>query len=175
MSAEASEAAFRAQLVLSDQRQLYDYWCGKRAADDFPGRKDICPADFPRLLPSISLIDIQFEPFQFRFRLAGTKLREIYDREVTGLSLADCCWDDNKDYWTKTYIRISQTGKPAQGVIRGPSAEKEHLAQFWLRLPLATGEDRPGMILCHDAVIPAEDMPGALPGDEHAAHRALAV
>ncbi|MGI9463800.1 MAG: PAS domain-containing protein [Aestuariivirgaceae bacterium] len=175
MTAGASEAAFRAQLVLPEQRQLYDYWCAKRSADDLPGRRDICPTDFPRLLPYISLIDIEVEPFRFRFRLAGTRMREIYDREVTGLCLTECCWDDSKDYWTKTYIRISQTGKPAQGVIRGPSAEKDHLVQFWLRLPLAENDGRPGMLLCHDAIIPAEDMPGRVEALEPATPTALAV
>ncbi len=175
MTVEASEAAFRAQLVLREQRQLYDYWCDKRKANSLPCRSDISPAAFPRLLPDVSLIDIEFDPFRFRFRLAGTRLREIYDREVTGLYLANCHWDVNQDYWTKTYVRISQTGKPAQGVIRGPSAEKDHLVQFWLRLPLATCDRRPGMLLCHDAIIPAEEMPRPHHGTETVAPCVAAI
>ncbi len=175
MTVEASEAAFRAQLVLREQRQLYDYWCDKRKANSLPCRSDISPAEFPHLLPNVSLIDIEFDPFRFRFRLAGTRLREIYDREVTGLYLANCHWDVNQDYWTKTYVRISQTGKPAQGVIRGPSAEKHHLVQFWLRLPLATCGRRPGMLLCHDAIIPAEEMPRPHHGTETVAPRVAAI
>lgn len=158
MAVGASDTAFRAQLVLPEQQKLYDYWCAKRGANNFPARKQISPTEISRLLPDISLIDIETDPLRFRFRLAGTRVREIYDREVTGLDLSDCDWDLNQGYWTKTYVRISQTGKPEQGVIRGPCAEKEHLVQFWLRLPLSTCDDRPGMLLCHDAIVPADEL-----------------
>lgn len=158
----AADAAFRAQLVLTEQRQLYDYWCQKGRVDDIPKRIDISPAEFPRLLPNISLIDIERNPFRFRFRLAGTRIREIFDREITGLYLHECDWDTHRNYWHRNYIRICETLKPAQGVIRGPGAEKEHLAQFWLRLPLQTPDGSPGMFLCHDAVVPAEQLPGRI-------------
>lgn len=157
-----SDAAFRAQLVLSEQRQLYDYWCTKGGTKAIPYRADICPADIPRLLPNISLIEIECDPFRFRFRLAGTRIREIFDREVTGLYVNDFDWDKNRDYWLRNYRRIFETHKPAQGVIRGPGAEKDHLAQFWLRLPLRTCSRDPGMFLCHDAMVPAEHLPHRL-------------
>ena len=175
MTAGASEAAFRAQLVLPEQKQLYDYWCSKRKAGALPCREDIHPAEFHRLLPCISLIEIEFQPFRFKYRLAGTKLRDIHDREVTGLYLAECDWDSNQDYWVKTYTRVSQTGKPAQGVIRGPCADKEHLVQFWLRLPLTTRDSRPGMLLCHDAIVPAEEVSCALGAQRASPQHAIAV
>ncbi len=158
MAAGASDIAFRAQLVLPEQQQLFDYWCEKRNRDTLPTRQQIRPAEIARLLPDISLIDIETDPLNFRFRLAGTRVRDIYDREVTGLEIADFDGDQNRDYWTRTYAHISQSGKPAQGVVRGPSAEKEHLVQFWLRLPLAVLDNRPAMLLCHDALVPAGEM-----------------
>lgn len=175
MTAGTSDTAFRAQLVLPEQQQLYDYWCSKRQSSLLPDRQQISPAEMSRLLPNISLIDVEIAPFRFRFRLAGTRLREIYDREVTGLDLADCDWDLNQDYWTRTYTRISETGKPAQGVIRGPCADKEHMVQFWLRLPLATSDSELGMLLCHDAIVPAEELSGVSALERTASQRALAV
>ena len=57
----------------------------------------------------------------------------------------------------------------------GQGADKEHLVQFWLRLPLATRDNRPDMLLCHDAIVPAEEMPGLSGLEVVAGQRAVAV
>ena len=46
-----SARAFRAQLVMLGQRELFDYWL--RAADGrrMPARSDLDPLKVPRLLP----------------------------------------------------------------------------------------------------------------------------
>ena len=53
--------AFRAQLVVPEQRQLYDYWLSRTDQGLLPTRADINPADIPRLLPFISLISRRLE------------------------------------------------------------------------------------------------------------------
>ena len=154
--AESSNVAFRAQLVIAEQRQLFDYWLSRAAGRAMPDRGDIGPAHFPRLLPFVSLIDIEADG-RCRIRLAGTRLREIYDRETTGLYVDDLDWGDKSDYWMEAYRRVIELGKPAQGVVRGPRRQKEHLVQYWLKLPLASGADRVCKILCYDAFVAAAD------------------
>lgn len=147
-------SAFRAQLVVPEQRQFYDYWLGKAAERPMPDRKDIRPTDFPRLLPYVSLIEAE-SCGRLRVRLAGTKLRDVYDREITGHYLDEFDADDRREYWAPAYARILQDGKPSQGVMVGPRSNKEHLVQYWLRLPLSVAGRRTGMILCHDAFLVA--------------------
>ena len=162
MVAASSEFAFRAQLVVPEQRQLYDYWVGRTEGRSMPARADISPADFPSLLPLISLIDVEHETHRFRVRLAGTRLREVFDREITGAYLEDLDWGDMTEYWLSAYNRVVQACKPAQGMVRGPRKAKDHLVQFWLRLPLSNDGERVTMILCYDAFVPsaeAADMP----------------
>ncbi|MFO1088300.1 MAG: PAS domain-containing protein [Hyphomicrobiales bacterium] len=155
MVREESHRAFRAQLVVDEHRQLFDYWVERSRGRAMPERRDINPAHFPKLLPSISLIDIESDS-RYRVRLAGSALREIYDREITGLYIDDIDFGRAKDYWAASYARVARTGRPAQGVIRSPRATKEHLVQFWLKLPLAAdGSTTPGMILCLDSCVPA--------------------
>ena len=156
--AGSAHAAFRAQLVMPEHRQLYDYWIDKSAGRRMPERRDISPAHFPRLLPFVSLIEVAADTGRYRIRLAGTRLRDVYDCETTGLYLDELDWGDKRDYWLAAYHRIASEGKPAQGAVRGPRTQKEHLVQFWLRLPLAVECDRVGMILCHDAFVPAADV-----------------
>ena len=56
------------------------------------------------------------------------------------------------------YRRTVAEGKPTQGIVRGPRVNKEHLVQFWLKLPLArTDGGGVGMLLCIDYFQPAQD------------------
>ena len=135
--AGTAHIAFRAQLVVPEQRQLYDYWIEKAADRAMPDRGDINPAHIPRLLPSISLIDVDPANGGCKIRLAGTRLRDVYDREITGLSIADLDFGDKHDYWMAAFRRTIEEGKPTQGVVRGPTLHKGHLVQYWLKLPLS--------------------------------------
>ena len=55
-----------------------------------PERSDIHPAHIPRLLPNVSLIDVDPLNGACRIRLAGTRLRDVYDREISGRPVP--CW-----------------------------------------------------------------------------------
>jgi hypothetical protein len=84
--------AFRAQLVVPEMRQLYDYWLERAGERAYPARHDINPCHVPRLLSGISLIDVAADITQSKIRLAGTRLREVYDREITGLAIGSLPW-----------------------------------------------------------------------------------
>ena len=161
--------AFRAQLIVSEQRQLYDYWLERSSDRDMPSRADINPAHIPKLLPYISLVDVAAETSRCRIRLAGTRLRDVFDREITGLDFADLDVGDKRDYWTAAYRRTIDEGKPTQGVVRGPRVNKEHLVQYWLKLPLRrAGGKGVGMLLCLDYFLSAIE-------EEQVASRAAVV
>jgi hypothetical protein len=150
--------AFRAQLVVPEQRQLYDYWLSCAAGKELPSRADINPAHIPRLLPFISLIDVEAELHRSRVRLAGTRLRDVYDREITGLAIEDLDLGPKRDYWMAAYAHTAVDGKPTQGIVRGPRVNKEHLVQYWIRLPLSGSEGQGiRMILCLDYFLSAID------------------
>jgi hypothetical protein len=167
--AGSTHAAFKTQLVIPEHRQLYDYWIDRAAGRRMPDRRDISPLHFPRLLPFVSLVEIGGDTGRYRIRLAGTRLRDIYDCETTGRYLDELDWGDKCDYWLAAYHRIATEGKPAQGAVRGPRTQKEHLVQFWLKLPLTLDGERVGMILCYDAFVPAGEI--EIPEFERAAAR----
>jgi hypothetical protein len=150
--------AFRAQLIVPEQRQLYDYWLEVAGANAMPCRADISPSRLPRLLPGISLVDVAADMDQCRVRLAGTRLRDIYDLEVTGMRVADLPCGDKLDYWQAAYRRTIELATPTQGVVRGPIVHKEHVVQYWLKLPLRTASNDVGMVLCYDHFIPASEI-----------------
>lgn len=131
-----------------------------------PDRSDVRPSAFPRLLPCISLLE-RSDRGRLRVRLAGTRLREMFDREITGLYLDDCDWGDKRDYWRAVYDHLATTCLPAQGVVRGPHLNKEHLVHFWLRLPLQHADRPAAMILGHDTFVPAQDVPATVGFDPY--------
>jgi PAS domain len=151
-------SAFRAQLVVPEQRQLFDYWLKQANDRSMPARNDIHPTHVPRLLPGISLVDVATEVSHSTVRLAGTKLREIYDREITGLKIEDLDWNEKRDYWLASYNRTIYEAVPTQGILRAPRHAKEHMVQYWLRLPLFTQDAaRVSMVLCYDYFMPASE------------------
>jgi hypothetical protein len=154
---ETSNVAFRAQLIIAEQRQLYDYWAETAAGRHMPSRDDISPAHFPKLLPFISLLERVGS--RLKVRLAGTRLRDIYEREITGLYIDEIDWGEKSGYWEAVYEHVTKTLRPAQGVVRGPRVDKDHLVQFWLRLPLSHVGELASMILCYDTFVSARAVP----------------
>ena len=150
--------AFKAQLVVPEQRQLYEYWLSSAGGKLMPCRADINPVHIPRLLPFISLVDVDDRLDCSRVRLAGTRLRDVYDREITGLRIEELDLGSKRDYWMAAYRHTALDGKPTQGIVRGPRVNKEHLVQYWIKLPLAESADAPvKMILCLDYFLSAMD------------------
>jgi hypothetical protein len=64
-------------------RELYDYWNGRRGSETMPERSDIDPAAIRRILADSFVLAV--EPGQPpRFRVAGTKVCELFGRELRG-------------------------------------------------------------------------------------------
>jgi len=149
-----SELAFRAQLVIREQRELFDYWraCAKGRA--MPRRADINPAAMAALLPGISILDAGARPDQITYRLAGTRLRDIFGREVTGKSVFDLEFGEKRNYWIAVYRKVIEERVPMQGAVKGPVADKDHVVLFWMRLPLSDNDNCVNKVLCHDVTLP---------------------
>jgi hypothetical protein len=47
---------------------------------------------------------------------------------------------------------------PTQGIVKGPRNHKEHMVQYWLRLPLFVDDSsKVAMLLCFDYFLPASE------------------
>lgn len=134
--------------------ELFAYWAGLRKTGRLPGRDDIHPKDFKRLLPTVSLIDIvPGDPPDFRLRLAGTGLYSVYGREITGRRLEDIYNSAAAEYWRGELTKVVAEGRPAVGVHSLAWRGASHLSILWLRLPLASNGEDVDMILGYDAVV----------------------
>lgn len=126
---------FRAQLLLEEQRRLYDVWADAAGTAAMPTRAAFQPRAFGPLLPFISLVDVH-EGQLGRVRVAGSALRDVFGccpqaalQHVTGQGASD------------TIARVATDGRPACGVAPSASESAALGVRFWLRLPLgAAGE-----------------------------------
>ncbi len=150
-----SELAFRAQLILREQRELYDYWRACAQSRPIPSRFDIDPVAIPHLLPGLSLLDTGEDLDSLKYRLAGTRVGEIYGAEITGRAVFEIGFQQKRDYWRSVYRRVIGEQIPMQGAVRGPAAGREHLVLVWLRLPLSGLEGNVERVLGYDAAVPS--------------------
>lgn len=157
----AAEQAIRAQLIIPEQQELFDYWRSKGGEAGCPTRADIRPGDIKALLPCISLLDIldgspAGEARRLRVRLAGTRLRDYLGVETTGRCLDEFDLGDQRLYWDAAYREVVEAGRPAQGVVPMTPWRQPHVFQFWLRLPLVGDDGRIVMVLGHDTFLQSE-------------------
>jgi hypothetical protein len=64
-------------------RELYDYWNGRRGNEAMPERSDIDPAAIRRILADSFVLAAESGQSP-RFRVAGTKICELFARELRG-------------------------------------------------------------------------------------------
>lgn len=153
---EAIEA-FRLQLVVPAQREVFDCWLECRQDGLLPKRQSFNPCSIPALLPSISIIDVLPDD-RFKVRLAGTRLRDVFDREITGLSVAELERLSNPGYWQRACSAVVSSRMPVHGAIRSPRVTKDHLVQFWMRMPFVNEDGRISQLLGFDVCIPSLDI-----------------
>ena len=148
------QLAFRRQLILSEQKDVFDYWQECKGARLLPSRADIDPARLKKHLPTISLMNV-IDENTFSVRLAGTGIREILDEEITGRYLSDIDYKEHQAYWQAAHHRVVTEKRPAQGVAPVTWRDKGNLFVFWLRLPLSTDGEAVDMILGFDLYLAA--------------------
>jgi len=139
--------------VLRAHSELFAYWAGRRRGARLPGRADIDPAGFKRLLPLVSLIDVLREPRAYRVRLAGTELYGLFGGEITGKRLAEIYDAEVASYWRRELGKIVDGAKPGVGCHELAWRGATSVSVLWMRLPLAANGRDVDMILGYDAVL----------------------
>ena len=156
---------FARQLMLPQQRQLFDYWMQLWDGDDWPDADAVRPSAIRRLLPHLIIVESRPAPESARVRLAGSALWDVYGGEITGVSLNEGAWNGQAAYWRRVYERMQAQPLPDCGHL----CDKTRLSVlFWLRLPLRA-KNGGIWLLGLDIALPASQTEGLLPNDDEAA------
>jgi len=84
ITADPSLAFERAEL-----KDLLAKWDALRHGRLMPARADLDLFDLKRHLGDLFLVDVEREPFRFRYRLVGTRITNAVQRDATGLYFED--------------------------------------------------------------------------------------
>ena len=87
-------------------RELYEYWCSKRAGRLIPQRRDIDPAEIPKLLPHLMITEMVEGGTRYRYRLAGTAVTEAFGRELTGLYIDEVMTGAYREFLERLYRTV---------------------------------------------------------------------
>ena len=129
-------------------RQVYTYWASKVVDGRLPSRASISPADIPRLLPYVFLIDVERNPRRFRFRLVGTQICIWAGRDATGLYTDEPAFGPHGEALTRQYAEVAARGRALY--VEQPAARPERKYLFYDKvvLPLSADGEHVDMLLC---------------------------
>lgn len=147
--------ALRHQMVLPEQRRIYDYWRSKCRAGRIPSRSDINPAEIREHLPMISMVEACTDSGhqRYKYRLAGTGFWDLFEDEITGRYVDELPIGDRTNYWQRVFDRIMSSRRPSVGVTRPGTPVRSYMAQFWVRLPLSDDGETVNCILGFDHLV----------------------
>ena len=143
---KGATAGFRDQIRHPDLRRLFDYWESRRGGRRYPARRDLDPVEFSFALGNVTLIEVEYEPLRFRFRLMGSLQAQRVGRDLTGKLVDELPQSAYRDLLLKAYREAIETGQPNtttyEQVIEGKARQFEVL-----RLPLAEDGQTINMLL----------------------------
>lgn len=128
-------------------RELLALWRGRRGERLMPARRDFDAVEFLRFGGRIALIDVEYEPKRYRFRLIGSKMTEVLGRDSTGRYVDELY--DSAFYQTavEPYEVVSRERRPVASHGNMKRMGKEFLRFQSLDLPLSSDGERVDMIL----------------------------
>jgi hypothetical protein len=148
---------------LSGQELVYSAWQARLHGRDFIAREDISLGGIARELANVSILAREADG-GFRFRLAGTALRQVFGREARGLRSEDVVNCTGKGAWCEGLHRALDLCQPVMG--QSPTADGG--VHYWMRLPMSSDGVTLDLVFCHDWILSAE----ALVDPELAARKA---
>jgi hypothetical protein len=128
-------------------RNLHAYWESRRGDRPMPARADIDIVQIPTLLPYLFLIDVLDAGRDFRFRLAGTHIRDVTDDEVTGQHVGEAFPPDFGAEVRRIWSKVVEKRRPVCGRGRLWVPGREHVTWEGVAMPLAEDDGVVNMLL----------------------------
>lgn len=90
---------------------IHRYWNVKRADKLMPARRDLDPLEMRSFLPNIFMVDVQYNPLCFRYRLIGTAIVAFLGRDYTGRTVDEATYGkgDNLDRLLELFTTVVET------------------------------------------------------------------
>jgi hypothetical protein len=126
-------------------QDFYAYWQSlARRRGGVPLRADLDPAEIPRLLPYVFIVEKVRESGRFFFRLSGTAIRDIMGAENTGRFLDELLRGEDLATVSRMFDQVLEQGVCIRSIEGLTYSDRSYLRVEILRLPLraADGDQR---------------------------------
>ncbi|SMF16421.1 PAS domain-containing protein [Tistlia consotensis] len=120
--------------------RLRDDWETWRGSAALPQRSALNPLALTYCLPNLALVDIEREPFRPRYRLVGTRLVDLWGRELRGRYVDEVYRFPVRSEVLAAYRKVVTTGEPLYNE-RLFNLGFRRLGYQRLMLPLTAGGD----------------------------------
>jgi hypothetical protein len=127
---------------------LYDYWRTECDGELPVSKQKIDPLALPpRLLAHILLVDVVFDPPDFRYRLIGTDITRFIGRDSTGVLLSTIPYPPAVgDRITQVYATVARSGEVLYVEDPADWASKDFARMATLLLPATSDGERVDLI-----------------------------
>lgn len=144
------------ELAIDDPRlqKLYAYWCEKRGRRAMPSRRDIDPLDVRELMGNLTLIDVRPEPVEFRFRLAGSRIVDLFGKELTGRAVDEARFLGKRPPFERQCGAVLESKEPSFIIIL-MGVEHRRMVYRQLLLPLSSDGENIDVMLGGAVFTPA--------------------
>lgn len=106
-------------LDLAEARQTEPFksvilrWEALRQTDYLPRKLDFSPEHIrPTTLPLLMLVDVEHDPMRFRYRLTGTDVERLHNRNFTGIYVDERKPKSLRDKLIEDYTRLTEERVP---------------------------------------------------------------
>lgn len=122
-------------------------WRGKCGGNGLPSRQDFSVDDLAPYLGSIALIDVEHAPLRYRYRLIGTNITSMVQRDMSGIYLDEIYPPDAYENVTRSFAYILENREPVRGFGSVAHALKGHVNVEVLDAPLSSDGQTINMIM----------------------------
>lgn len=105
-------AAARAAITDAVLLRVFDYWQSRIRDGRPPARADIDPLEMPYVMGNLILVDVERDPWRFRYRLAGSRVTNRLGFDPTGKYLDEHPDPNHRQTIQAVYTEVASTGLP---------------------------------------------------------------
>ena len=128
-------------------RDMLELWRSKCTGDRLPSRTDFDLCELKSHVGWLVLVDVERDPQRFLYRLIGSNITGLADRDVTGKYFDELYDAETASAATSSYRRVVGSRRPTRVNASLHHASKGHLTFEAIDLPLSNDGTRVDMIL----------------------------
>ncbi len=136
----------------ADLLDMFELWSARRGDRPMPLRADMTPEAMKRHLGWLHLIDVSYDPLDFRFRLYGSSIAELLGKDSTGKTFSEAFPEPFLSQVRPAFEYSVKNVAPLLLSSTGAGANKDFIAVTSLLLPLSDNGDVVDVILVRHTI-----------------------